>query len=192
MSDPMYRQFPELYAYNTESKKHMLRTGRAYKKAFAEHPEHFVDSSSMFRTIAKPIPEAVRGPVAQAKIESQPEPEAKLETPSPAPITKPVKPKPSPELRQQVKAVIQTEVKANPAPYVGKNKAELDSLFRALLLQKLSESKPKFETASKITKPKKQGHRAFKFRLAKSQISTDEDEEDDDEEDDEDELSEGN
>ena len=63
MSEPVYKQQPALFAFNTVTKKHMLKSGRAYKKAFAANPEHFVETVTMFPAkpvTVTPIPEPVQ------------------------------------------------------------------------------------------------------------------------------------
>ena len=149
MPDPIYRQHPELYAYSLETKKHMLRSGRAYKKAFEVNPEQFVDSSSMFQT-----PQILHAPA----VTTPPLPAPKVEVP--------IEVKKHEVAREQVKAIISAEVTENPKVYAGKSKPELDSMFRALLIERLSASAPpqkakisninKSKPTKPSTKPKKQ------------------------------------
>ena len=129
MPDPIYRRHPDLFAFNTVTKKHMLRDGRAYKKAFEANPEQFVDSSSMFRTAETPPAPAVISPSL------------------PAPVVEiPVKKHEG--AREQVKQIISAELTENPKSYAGKSKPELDSMFRALLIERLSASAPPSKTKS--------------------------------------------
>ena len=68
--------------------------------------------------------------------------------------------------REQVKAIIQAEIKENPKVYAGKSKPELDSMFRALLIARLTDTAPpqkaklsdinKSKPTKPSTKPKKQ------------------------------------
>ena len=50
MPVPMYARHPALYCFNTVSKKHMMRGGRAYKKAFAANPDIFVESTAILES----------------------------------------------------------------------------------------------------------------------------------------------
>ena len=143
MPDPIYRQHPDLFAFNTVTKKHMLRDGRAYKKLYTANPEHFVDSSSMFRTTVTPSLEVAPVPI----VVTAPLPEVPVET------------KKHDGAREQVKAIISAEVTENPKVYAGKSKPELDSMFRTLLIARLTDTAPppkaKQPNINKNTKPAK-------------------------------------
>ena len=154
MPDPIYRQHPELYAYSLETKKHKV------------NPEQFVDSSSMFQT-----PQILHAPVVTTR-------------PLPVPnVEVPIEVKKHEVAREQVKAIIQAEIKENPKVYAGKSKPELDSMFRALLIEKLTQTpmpppkaKPQdvnksIKSVKPATKPKKQV-----FKLLAPPMSDTEDE----------------
>ena len=139
MPDPIYRQHPELYAYSLETKKHMLRSGRAYKKTFEVKPKQFVDSSSMFQT-----PQILHAPAVTTP-------------PLPVPnVEVPIEVKKHEVAREQVKTIISAELTENPKVYAGKSKPELDSMFRALLIARLTDTAPppkaKLTTINKSTK----------------------------------------
>ena len=172
MPDPIYRQHPELYAYSLETKKHMLRSGRAYKKVFEVNPGQFVDSSSMFQT-----PQILHAPA----VTTPPLPPPKVEVP--------IEVKKHEVAREQVKQIISADLTENAASYAGKSKPELDSMFRALLIDRLSASAPaqkaKPTNINKITKPVKPASKQAPkkkpiFKLREVVMSEDEDDETDD------------
>jgi len=174
MSDPVYKQYPTLYAFNTKTKKHMLKSGRACKKAYAANPEHFVESATMFQTRIVAVPPVAINPepvaINPGPVTSNPEPPHPQEDPS---ITK---------QRELIQQLIRQEIKQNSKPYEGKSSAELDLLFRQLLVAKLLKSAEGPNTINKFAKPAKATAKKpqLKFKLRAPQIS--EDEEDEDEE----------
>ena len=162
----MYQLRPDLYAYNSTTHKHQLKSGKVYKKAYAADPSIFTDSTVMLHP---PVPtlelpevktQTVEPIAAAVKVEPVARVESRLE------------PTKHEGAREQVKQIIQAEIKENPKSYAGKSKPELDSMFRALLIERLSASAPPSKTKSPdvnksikpvkpATKPKKQ---VFKLR----------------------------
>src|SRR5690606_3571889 len=108
MSEPVYKQQPALFAFNTVTKKHMLKSGRAYKKAFAANPGHFVETK-------EPVQQEPRDPI-------------------------PADDQTVAKQRELIQQLIRQEIKQNSKPYEGKSSAELDLLFRQLLVAKLLKS----------------------------------------------------
>src|SRR5690606_10504540 len=100
MSEPVYKQQPALFAFNTVTKKHMLKSGRAYKKAFAANPEHFVETVTMFP--AKPVTVMQQEP--RDPIPADDQTVAKQ--------------------RELIQQLIRQEIKQNSKPYEGKSSAE--------------------------------------------------------------------
>lgn len=177
----MYQLQPHLFAYNNLTKKHMLRSGRAYKKAFAANPEHFVDTISMMPPSLAPKPRVVQ---VVPEPEPQPEIEAKIDAPIPAPA--PIKK--HDVAREQVRALISDDVKQNASLYAGKTKESLGALFRELLLERLAiPAAPTKATASsvnKTSKPVKPASKPVKkkplFKLRPQVVPTSEDEDEGD------------
>ena len=160
---PKYMLDPSRYMYNSDTKRHMLKTGAAFRKLYKEYPARFVESSSMF---PQPIQPPISLPLPPLPVIPAPVPHIGAPLPDPTP------PPPSKEeleaeaLRHKVKHVIQSELKANPAPYAGKNAAELSALFRQMLLERLA---PAHSINNKQT-PVRKSARApspFNFKLAK-------------------------
>lgn len=52
--DPAYKARPELYAYNTATKRHCLKSSVRYKKGFRRKPEEWVESVTVVRGPAEP------------------------------------------------------------------------------------------------------------------------------------------
>ena len=128
-----YRRAPDLYAFNNNTKRHMLKSSVAFKRLFKQTPEIFVD------TCIKLLEEL--GPI---QLPLPPTPEV----PSPAVhVGEPLSPPTHPILtvsetsdnamRQQVRALIQAELKQNPNPYTAKLADEMSALFRQILVVKL-------------------------------------------------------
>lgn len=178
MPVPLYARHPALYCYNTESKKHMLRSGRAYKKALAANPGIFVESTSILES-DDVVPIATPTPIV-------PEPV------SPKPVSlEPVSRPPSEDLksiekqRQLITQLIKQELAQNPKPYEGKQTQDLDVLFRQLLVAKLLKSnESNTPTINKLTKAVKPPTKKapLKFKVVQPQVVDDEDDFTDEEE----------
>ena len=172
MPVPMYARHPALYCYNTESKKHFLREGRAFKRAFAVNPHIFVDSATVLENDGV-VPTPTQAPFVPEPILPQ-QPEA-LQV---APVSPPVDTQNSIEKqRQLITEVVKQELARNPRPYEGKQSQDLDVLFRQMLVAKLLKSNAPTQTPTinKTTKPVPKKS-PFKFKLAQVAAEEDEDE----------------
>ncbi len=166
----LYQLRPDLYAYNSVTRKHQLKSGKSYKKAYAADPTIFTESTVMLHppttAVAVPeLPEVKAEPVAKA----EPLPEVKKNNGA----------------REQVKSIIQAEIKQNPTFYAGKPVEDLNALFRTLLIEKLTSARAEpskllssVNQTTKLTKPSKPAAKAKKqplFKLRKPVTSEDED-----------------
>src|SRR5690606_14971900 len=102
---------------------------------------------------------------------------------NPGPVTsnpEPPQPQEDPSIAKQRELV--QELKQNSKPYEGKSSAELDLLFRQLLVAKLLKSAEGPNTINKFAKPAKATAKKpqLKFKLRAPQISEDEEEEEPD------------
>ena len=167
-----YRRSPDLYAFNNTTKRHMLKSSVAFKRIFKQTPGIFID------TRIKLLEEV--GPI---QLPLPPTPEV----PSPAvhvgePLPHPTHPLLTVSdtldnaMRQQVRALIQAELKQNPNPYTAKSADEMSVLFRSMLIKKLTGAIDTSNKSKPVTKAvvKKSG---FKFKLQKPQTSQDEEDE---------------
>lgn len=165
----MYRLHPDLFMYNTKTKKHIRRDGKAFKKQFAADPTIFVESSGILPNVNVPA----RVP------ERQPEP-----LPAPPAIGNPL-PQPEPVLTQEeirkqlsqraqakVSDLVAEELKTNPNPYKGKPTQELERMLRAFIRTTLSE-----EEEAKKAKEKAKATKKPKFVIRKPQTSEDDESE---------------
>lgn len=169
----MWQQFSSRYAYNKTSCRHLLKSGRAYKSAFAANPDNFVESATMVETEAihhanipvQPV-SVVVPPLSLAPIRQPNDDQALIET-----------------QRALVQQLIRDELKSNPKPYEGKQTEDLDVLFRQLLVAKLIKAKPT-NTINKSTNPVKLAPKKpqLKFKVVEPQIEQDQDVTDEDEE----------
>lgn len=175
MSQPQYRRAPELYAFNTTTQRHMLRSSVAFKRLFKKTPEIFVD------TRLKLLEET--GPI-QLPLAPTPEiPSPAVHVGEPLPTVPQqtiltVSENQDDAMRQQVRYLIQAELKQNPAPYTAKSADEMSVLFRQMLVAKLlkvDESAP--ATKKPATKPPPKAKAAKKplFKIRAPQTSEDED-----------------
>ena len=130
-STPMYARHPALYSYNKTTQRHMLKSNKAYKKAFAAIPSNFVESAIMLEVDIVP---------SAATISSVPETTPQL--PSPVESAKPPTDdsKAIEKQRQLISELIKQELAQNPKPYQGKQSQDLDVLFRQMLVAKLLKS----------------------------------------------------
>src|SRR4051812_11759130 len=81
MPTPMYKLYPNDFMYNTQTKKHVRRDGKAFKKRFAADPTIWVESASILppmnvpatiperRPEPPPPPPAIGGPIPVPKVE---------------------------------------------------------------------------------------------------------------------------
>ena len=152
MPDPQYRLFPHNYVYNTKIKRHILKSGEAYRKLIRDDPSCLVETSTMFspppgaKTIQLPLPPARDIPV--------PGPHIGEPLPQPTPLLTSTDEEDE-AMRNRVRAIIQQEIKQNPAQYADRSADEMSSLFRQLLIDKLAppasskKSKPAVKPAAK-------------------------------------------
>ncbi len=172
---PKYQQSPELYMWNSDTKRHILKSSPKFRKLYREYPARFVESASMF-------PAPIAGPIA---LPLPPAPEAKVPGPHigrPIPLAR----DPSPtqaelekaQIRIEMRNLIRQELAANPAPYADKSADDLSASFRQLLLQRLGQVNPTGATPPINSRPKpgqKSAKPQYNFRLAAKPVSDDED-----------------
>ena len=165
-SAPMYLRHPLLYSFNKTTQRHMLKSNKAYKKAFAANPDNFVESSTMLELDIAP---------SAVAIPSVLEPTPQLLLPV-DPVSPPMDDQKAIEKqRQLITALIKQELAQNPKPYEGKPSQDLDVLFRQLLVAKLLKSnEAKHPSINKKAKPIKLATKKPKFKIVKPE--TDEDE----------------
>src|SRR4051794_14705863 len=101
MPEPRYKKYPHLYAYNSTTKKHILKSSDLYKNLNRSAPQTLVETKSMF---PDPIEPPIELPLAPAP-----------EVPSPAvhigdPLPEPPKPHPDYE-REQMQARVRELIK---------------------------------------------------------------------------------
>ena len=164
---PLYQRYAHLYAYDTETKKHMLKSGVLYKKRFAVYPNRFVESVTMF---SDPIPEVPKLNITHI--------DQKLTTtqigPKTSIVSYPTKSqeqieRENEEIRNNVQNIIQDELRKNKELYKNKDANEMSILFRDLLLQKLtvqSSASPYLSKGSSNNENSQiQSKKAKKFKL---------------------------
>ena len=169
-SAPIYLQFPNRYSFNKFTSRHMLKSGRPYKSAFAINPDNFVESVTTLEAEA-------RIPTINVLPESAPP--LAIASPVIEPVRQPTEDKTIDKQRELIQQLIKQELAQNPKPYGGKDSHELDVLFRQLLVAKLLKSNDATtHTINKSTKPaiKSAKKASRKFKLAKVQTDDDEDE----------------
>jgi hypothetical protein len=170
MPVPLYMQHPDRYMYNTDTKKHLLKTGSVFRKQYAEYPARFVESASMF---PKPIQPPISLPLPPTPEPPPPGPHVGAPLPQPAPPGPSKEENENEQLRQRVRDVLWGELKQNPDQYAGKSADELSALFRKMLLARLGPDPrppPINKVRASATKPSR-------YRLAKPQSPPSEDEE---------------
>ena len=177
-----YRRSPDLYAFNNNSKRHMLKSSVAFKRLFKQTPEIFVDTRikllEELGPIQLPLPPTPEIPSPAVHVgEPLPPPTQTLLTVSETSDN---------AMRQQVRALIQAELKQNPNPYTAKSADEMSALFRSMLvakLLKLNENVTKKHTTNvNKSTSKPQAPKKPLFKIRKPQTSDDEDDSDEIEE----------
>lgn len=156
MPDPQYRLMPHLYAYNTKTQRHILKSSHAYHKLASQDPSILVETLTMFpmplgvKTVQLPLPPARDIPVPGPHIgEPLPQPTSLLTSAD----------EEDEAMRNRVRAIIQQEIKQNPAQYADRSADEMSGLFRQLLIDKLAppanskKSKPAAKPAAKSKRP---------------------------------------
>ena len=177
-SAPMYLRHPLLYSFNKTTQRHMLKSNKAYKKAFAANPDNFVESSAMLELDIAPSAVAVPSVL-------EPTPQLLLPV---DPVSPPMDDQKAIEKqRQLITALIKQELAQNLKPYEGKPSQDLDVLFRQLLVAKLLKSnEAKQPTINKSTKSIKLAttKSQTKFKIVPAHLESEEDQDvtDEDEE----------
>ena len=174
-AEPLYKKYPELYSYNTETQRHILKSSKVFKRLFKESPQIFVDSQTIIPARSEPnklpLPPAPELSSPAVHI-GAPLPVAKLSLLTNAEVKDDV-------MRQQVRAMIQEELKQKPQVYQNKNADELSVLFRQMLVAKLlKQDENKVTKNVKVIKPSSTKTK-FKFKLQKPQRSDDEEDDSD-------------
>src|SRR5690606_3093520 len=99
-----------------KTRKHMLKSGRAYKKAYAVNPEHFVESATMFQTRIVAVPPVASNPEPVTSnpepVRSNPEPAH----PAPSQADDQTVAKQRELIQQLIRQEIQNHTKENPLP----------------------------------------------------------------------------
>ena len=178
-----YRRSPDLYAFNNTTKRHMLKSSVAFKRIFKQTPGIFIDTRIKLLEevgpIQLPLPPAPEVPSPAVHVgEPLPHPTQHLLTVSDTSDN---------AMRQQVRALIQAELKQNPNPYTAKSADEMSVLFRQMLvakLLKLDENATKKPTQHiNNSTPKPQAPKKPLFKIRKPQTSDDEDDSDENKDD---------
>ena len=174
-SAPMYLQFPNRYSFNKVTSRHMLKSGRAYKSAFAINPDNFVESVTTLEAEAR---------IPAINVLSESAPPLAVASPVIEPVRQPTEDKTIDKQRELIQQLIKQELAQNPKPYGGKDSHELDVLFRQLLVAKLLKSNDATTPPiNKSTKPaiKSAKKQQFKFKVVQPQVDDDQDVTDEDE-----------
>ena len=175
MPAQMYRQQPACYMYNSITRRHMLKGSPAFKQAFKKNPDAFVETIEMFPMALSDI-----AALSEQKREPAPAPVVAKSEPGPAPG---FEQKPTNDMIARVRALVNEEVHNNPAKYENKTTADLDSMFRAMLIERLSKppssTTPIINKSTTPTKPApkpapKKGEAKLKFKMRKAPSSDEE------------------
>ena len=169
-----YRRAPDLYAFNNNTKRHMLKSSVAFKRIFKATPEIFMDTRAKLLEELGPL----QLPLPHAP--EVPNPAVHIGEPLPIP-TQPiltVSETSDNAMHQQVRALIQAELKQNPNPYTAKSADEMSVLFRQMLVAKLlklddNATKKPTHPINKST-PKPAAAKKPLFKIRKPQTSDDE------------------
>jgi len=148
---PVYQQYPHLYAYDTQTGNHLLKSGILYRRRYAEYPSRFVESASMF---PQPIPQ---NPVIG--IQHVEQRETKTQIGAPIPPLQPTdeqlnerkKQHDESLIRSQVQNILREELRKNPEQYKNKTANDLSEAFRIMLIEKLSKVNETIEKPKEIS-----------------------------------------
>ena len=149
---PFYQKYSHLYVYDTQTKKHILKSGTTYKKRCAQDPHRYIETSSMF---PQPIPEPTKANiehVEQKKITTQIGDEI-FSMPEKKSIDN--KQKEEEVLRSQIQKLIQEELRTNPNQYQNKSADELSDSFRKMLIEKLTKTNNTPKPSKQLKQPNK-------------------------------------
>ena len=165
-AEPLYKKYPELYSYDTETQRHILKSSKVFKRLFKESPQIFVDSQTIIPARSEPI-----------KLPLPPAPEV----PSPAvhigaPLPEPPKPQEQgmDQMRIRIQELIKEELKANPKPYENKNANELSKSFRAMLIERLAPKSKPHSSINNKSNPKPTPKKSM-FKLREPVVSENDD-----------------
>jgi len=196
---PLYQRYPDLYAYDTEVKKHILKSGILYRKRYALYPNRFVESKTMF---PQPIPQVqnlnihrVEQKPTLTQIGHEQNSINSYETKSqlapllnhkpfiqsvqysqPVQVIPPVsqinKHQEAEDIRNSIQSIIREELKKNNETYKNKEPEEMSTMFRKLLIEKLSGQVSHKQPAEKQSpyEIKSQSTPSYKSITTKSQI----------------------
>jgi|SRR5271165_577635 len=136
---PQYQRYPDLYAYDTEVKKHILKSGILYRKRYALYPSRFIESKSMF---PQPIPQVQNININHVKQKESLTQIGQPQYSHPVPVTPQVpqinKQQEADDIRNSIQSIIREELKKNNESYKNKQPEEMSTMFRKLLIEKLS------------------------------------------------------
>ncbi len=151
MTLPLYKKHPDLYCFNSVTKRHLLKKSPAFKKAFAADPSIFVETITMFLPPAQEIPiittERAPEPLPPSPIIGDP-----LPVPERQLTREEIEKNISIASQEKVRQIVDEELKTNPVPYEGKKSPELEAMLRAVILAKLT-PKPINSKAKKAKGP---------------------------------------
>lgn len=113
MPEPQYRLFPHNYAYNTKIKRHILKSGDAYRKLIRDDPSCLVETSTMFSP--PPGPNTVQLPLPPPREIPIPGPHIGEPLPPQQPLLTSSQDDENEAMRNRVRYIIQQELKQNPS-----------------------------------------------------------------------------
>lgn len=143
---PLYQRYAHLYAYDTQSKNHLLKSGVLYKKRYAENPQRFVESATMFSEnprIPEPPPDPSKKVIRIEHVEQKVK-QTQIGKPNPKPgpsekeLEEKQKQKDEMIIRSQIQSLIKEELRDNPNQYKNKTANDLSQMFRQMLIDKLT------------------------------------------------------
>src|SRR5271165_5990896 len=170
---PQYQRYPDLYAYDTEVKKHILKSGILYRKRYALYPSRFIESKSMF---PQPIPQVQNININHVKQKESLTQIGQPQYSHPVPVTPQVpqinKQQEADDIRNSIQSIIREELKKNNESYKNKEPEEMSTMFRKLLIEKLSGQVSHKQPAEKQSpyEIKSQSTPSYKSITTKSQI----------------------
>jgi hypothetical protein len=137
-NQPLYQKYAHLYAYDTQTKNHLLKSGILYKKRVAQDPQRFVESASMFSQPIKPIPEFGIEYVEQKVQTTQIGKSIPKPSPTDEQLKEMEKKKQEQIIRNQVHSIIKDEMRLNADLYKNKSANDVSKIFRDMLIEKLT------------------------------------------------------
>jgi hypothetical protein len=149
-ASPQWVLHPEMYAYNTELRKHYLKSGSKYRIGRRQNPSAWIETRSM---VSEPIKPPVHLPLP-----TQPEPTEKktligVPPAKPPPTMEELEEKKKKEendrMRKEMAAMIKEELRQKPEQYADKDAGELSTMFRQMLIDKLTAANEAAATKTK-------------------------------------------